>query len=310
MRNIVVTLLLSISLIGHGQVKKKESSDLWKLSLDYLHAFEQIDFDRMGTFLHDSVHFFDIGSRAEGKANVIAIWKKTFDPRPERIHFEIREHFVSGSFVVADLYYEVVHKIDGKNTLLNIEVVTVLQFKDGKIILLHDYPDFTSYGRQLASQLKNMEPIPNNNRGTNVKATLDYYRAYSRWDVAAMSTFFHDSIDFKDLTAKDSFAGGEFEHRGKEAVTKFWSGIFGDHQLSFVDMTVHNTFTAADFVIANTTLSLVLPALWTGNAPGKVYVSLPIKTLLKFKDGKIISQSDFADYTLYNKQIQAQLTKP
>lgn len=285
----------------------KTQPDLWALSNQYLNAFEARDFERMGTFLHDSVSFFDIGSKAEGKANVISNWKKTFDPLPERIHFDIREHFASGNFVVLDLFYEAVTMVDGKKVLVNIEVVSVLQFKDWKIILLHDYPDLTSYARQWGSQLPWTKVAENPNRVDNVAGTLQYYEAYGRWDVPKMSSFYHDSITFMDLTAKDTFKGGKFEHQGKGEVTQFWSGIFGNTPLEYVSMTVHNTFTAGDYVVANTTLSLLLPPSWTGNAPGKVYVSLPIKTLLRFKDGKIISQFDFADYATYNKQIEIQL---
>ncbi|MEZ4972654.1 MAG: nuclear transport factor 2 family protein [Cyclobacteriaceae bacterium] len=308
-KRILVLLAFVVSIAANSQVVDRHSNDLWKITRDYLQAFEQMDFDKMGTFLHDSVEFFDIGSHAEGKKNVVEVWKKTFTPLPLRIQFDIREHFVSGSFVVLDMRYEVVNVVEGKNVLLNIEVISVLQFRDGKIILLHDYPDFTAYGRQLASQLKGKKAKSNEVSERNVSTTLGYYEAYSRWDVASMSTFFHDSIEFKDLTAKDMFKGGKFEHLGKEAVSKFWSGIFGDQRLSYVDMVVNNAFTAGDYVVVNTTLSLVLPPSWTGNAPGKVLVSLPIKSLLRFRDGKIIRQYDFADYTVYNKQIKVQLEK-
>ncbi|MGE0589053.1 MAG: nuclear transport factor 2 family protein [Cyclobacteriaceae bacterium] len=306
-RRVLVLLSLIVSISARSQVD--HSGDLWKLTREYLQAFEQLDFDKMGTFLHDSVQFFDIGSHADGKKNVIEVWKKTFTPLPLRIQFDIREHFVSGSFVVVDMRYEVVNVVEGRPVLLNIEVISVLQFRDGKIVLLHDYPDFTSYGRQLASQLKDKKAKPNEVGEQNVSTTMRYYEAYSRWDVASMSTFFHDSIEFKDLTAKDVFKSGKFEHLGKEAVSKFWSGIFGDQRLSYVDMVVNNAFTAGDYVVVNTTLSLILPPSWTGNAPGKVFVSLPIKSLLRFRDGKIIRQYDFADYALYNKQIEVQLEK-
>lgn len=308
-KRILVLLAFVVSIAANSQVVDSHSNDLWKITRDYLQAFEQMDFDKMGTFLHDSVQFFDIGSQATGKKNVIDIWKKTFTPRPLRIQFDIREHFVSGSFVVLDMRYEVVNVVEGKKVLLNIEVISVLQFRDGKIILLHDYPDFTAYGRQLASQLENKKARSNEVGEQNMSTTMRYYEAYSRWDVASMSTFFHDAIEFKDLTAKDMFKGGKFEHFGKEAVSGFWSGIFGNEQLSYVDMVVNNAFTAGDYVIVNTTLSLVLPSSWTGNAPGKVFVTLPIKSLLGFRDGKIIRQYDFADYNLYNKQIQVQLEK-
>ncbi len=159
-KRILVLLAFVVSIAANSQVVDSHSNDLWKITRDYLQAFEQMDFDKMGTFLHDSVQFFDIGSQATGKKNVIDIWKKTFTPRPLRIQFDIREHFVSGSFVVLDMRYEVVNVVEGKKVLLNIEVISVLQFRDGKIILLHDYPDFTAYGRQLASQLENKKPDP------------------------------------------------------------------------------------------------------------------------------------------------------
>jgi ketosteroid isomerase-like protein len=298
-------LTLCVNFTPQAQAPTKP--DLWMLAQECLQAFERIDFDKMGTYLHDSVSFFDIGSSAKGKWNVINNWKKSFDPKPERIHFEVREHFVSGSFVVMDVFYEAVTKVQNENTVVNIEVITVIQFKDGKIIMLNDYPDFSGYGRQLASQLQNMEPTPNPNRNVNLTTTKKYYQAYAKWDVSTLTTFYHDSIEFKDLTAKDMFKGGTYEHNGKEDVSRFWSGIFKDTPLEYVDMIVHNMFTAGDFVMVNSTLSMVLPPSWTVNAPGKVYVSLPIKTVLRFKEGKIISQYDFADYNLYNKQMNAQM---
>jgi len=306
----MIFLLMSVCALGAKcQTITNPESDLWALSRGYLQAFEQLDFDKMGTFLHDSVKFFDIGSQAEGKSNVMDNWKRTFNPRPTNVHFEVREHFVSGSFVVIDVRYEALTKIQDKNTLVNMEVIMVLQFENEKIIMLHDYPDLTSYERQLTGQLKNTQPARNENKERNVNTTLNYYQAYSRWDVQGMGSFYHDDIEFRDLTAKDAFKGGKYEHNGKADVVKFWSGIFGDTPPEYSNVRVVSLFTAGDYVIANTIFSLVLPPSWTGNAPGKVYVTLPIKTALRFRDGKIISQHDFADYAMYRKQIEVQVPK-
>ncbi|MEZ4943967.1 MAG: nuclear transport factor 2 family protein [Cyclobacteriaceae bacterium] len=277
--------------------------DITALANGYLQAFREVDFDKMGTFLHDSVVFDDLISHAEGKPQVVQNWKDAFVFKPEYIRLDVREQFTSGHFVVSDVFYEALTKIQGKNVLVRAEVFMVFQFEGDKIILLMDFPDFDALGRQSQAQLKNEIKVKDN---PNVAITMAYMDAYSRWDTQTMSTFFHDSISFKDLTAKDAFKGGKFEHEGKPNVAGFWNGIFGDQRLEFVDMVVHNTFQAGSYVMLNTTLSMILPQSWTGNAPGKVYVSLPIKTALKFENGKIISQRDFADYAVYNKQIQIQ----
>lgn len=291
------------AILLHGIASAQTKPDITALANGYLQAFREADFDKMGTFLHDSIVFDDLTSHAEGKANVIANWKQAFTPRPSYIRLDIREQFTSGRFVVADVFYEGLFNSDKENVLVRAETFMVMQFKGDKIIRLNDFPDYDGLRRQSGVQHKKGAQQTEN---INVKIALAYMEAYARWDTHAMSAFFHDSISFKDLTAKDVFKGGKFEHEGKKDVSAFWNGIFGDEKLEYVDMVVHNTFQAGDYVMLNTTLSMLLPASWTGNAPGKVYVSLPIKTALRFKDGKIISQRDFADYAIYNKQIQLQ----
>ncbi len=293
---------------AQGQPKSTAQADLWAITNDYLKAFEEINFDKMGTFLHDSVTFFDINSRAVGKQSVIQNWKSTFNPIPEKIKFEIGEHFVSGNFVVVNLRYEAVMKMQNKNTIVNIDVITVVQFKNGKMILLHDYPDINAFNRQWVNQVGGQ--LIDQSGEINLNVIENFYKSYSNWDIPGMTSCYADNIEFKDLTAKEAFPRGVYEHSGKAKVSAFWSGIFGDIKLGYVDVKLNSAFSAGNFVIANSMFSMVLPTEWTGKDSGKVFISIPIKTLFQLKDGKIVTHYDFADYDSYNKQIQAQISKP
>jgi limonene-1,2-epoxide hydrolase len=73
---------------------------------------------------------------------------------------------------------------------------------------------------------------------------------------------------------------------------------------------LNSHFKSDNFVIINSTFESILPDEWFGNnANGKVFVSLPIVTILKFVGDKIISHTDYADYNTYKKQIQLQMKK-
>lgn len=269
----------------------------------YLKAFEAVDFEKMGTFLHDSVTFFDLGSSANGKQAVIENWKKSFNPIPEKILFEVGEHFATGNFIVINLRYESVMKIRDRNVVVNMEVVTVAKFKDHKIVLLHDYPEMPAFYRQLTDQVGG---IPADQDGAaNVEIARKFFKAYSDWDIPLMTSFYSENIEFKDLTAKEAFKGGMYEHNGNAKVAAFWSGIFGADRPEYVNVNVERAFASGNFVIAHTRFSLVLPASWTGGKKG-VLVNIPVKTLLELKEGKIVRHYDFADYTAYNRQISIQ----
>lgn len=294
---------LTFGFNANCQQKPAPKSDLWAITKDYLKAFEEINFEKMGTFLHDSVTFFDINTSAVGKQAVIQNWKNSFNPIPTKIKFEIGEHFVTGSFVVVNLRYESVMKIQEKNTVVNIEVITVAQFKNDKIIFLHDYPDMNSFNRQLVNQVGGQ--LIGQNGDANIEVVRRFYKAYSDWDIPTMTSFYADDVEFKDLTAKEAFKGGKYEHSGKTNTSAFWSGNFGEGKPPYVNLTLNSAYASGDFVIANTTFSLRLPPSWTGGKEG-VFVSIPIKTLLQVENGKIVTHYDFANYKLYNQQIAVQ----
>jgi limonene-1,2-epoxide hydrolase/ketosteroid isomerase-like protein len=300
MRAAILIVLLATTTLITGVAQPTDNLTLFR---SYLKAFEAIDFDKMGTFLHDSVAFFDISSSANGKQAVINTWKNTFNPVPKEIKFEIGEYFVSGSFVVMNLRYEAVMKIQERNTIVNIEVITVAQFKSGKIILLHDYPDIDTFNRQLINQIGGQ--LTSGSGESNLKVVTDFFRAYSDWNIPLMTSFYSDNIEFKDLTAKEAFKGGRYEHSGKASTTAFWSGIFGDTKPPFLKVNLESAFASGDFVVANTRFSLELPISWTGGKKG-LFVNVPIKTLLEVKEGKIVRHYDFVDYKLYNQQINIQ----
>lgn len=300
MRVAILILVMTTTLRMAGGAQPTDNLTLFR---NYLKAFEAVDFDKMGTFLHDSATFFDLGSSANGKQAVIENWKKAFNPHPEKILFELGEHFVTGSFVVMNLRYESVMKIREKNVVVNMEVITVAKFKDGKIILLHDYPDMPAFYRQLAHQVGG---VPSDQNGAaNLEVVRKFYKAYSDWNIPLMTSFYADNIEFKDLTAKDAFKSGNYEHSGKASATAFWSGIFGDTKPPFVKIDLESAFASGDFVVANTRFSLELPASWTGGKKG-IFVNVPIKSLLEVKGGKIVRHYDFGDYNVYNQQINVQ----
>jgi len=296
---ILIALLATTSMIA-GVAQPTDNLTLFR---NYLTAFEAIDFDKMGTFLHDSVTFFDFNSSANGKQAVIKTWKSAFNPVPQKIKFEIGEYFVSGNFVVMNLRYEAVMKIQDRNTLVNMEMITVAQFKNEKIILLHDYPDLNTFNRQLVNQVRVQLPVQSGE--ANLEVVTNFYKAYSDWNIPLMTSFYAENIEFKDLTAKEAFKGGTYEHNGKASVTIFWSGIFGADKPEHVRVNLESAFASGNFVIANTRFSLELPVSWTGGKKD-VFVNIPIKTLLEIKEGKVVRHYDFADYNSYNQQISVQ----
>lgn len=303
-RNILLLSGLISCLSTQAQPTVKPNYDLWAIANEYLKAFEAVDFDKMGSFLHDSATFFDLGSSANGKQAIIQNWKTVFNPYPEKIRFEIGEHFVSGNFVVMNLRYEAHMKVQRRDVVVNMAVITVAKFKSDKIILLHDYPDMPAFYRQLANQIGGV-PIDQDDHG-NLEVVRNFYQAYAKWDVPTMTSFYADNIEFKDLTASDAFPNTINEHYGKEKVVAAWSGLFKENKPAYLNMELNSAYYSGDYVIANTTYSMVLPSAWVPNNPGKVFISMPVKTLFQLKNGKIVKHYDFADYDLFNQQIRAQ----
>lgn len=314
MKKIFTTLALLTCLLS-AQVQGQTPQGNLASALQYLKAYEELDFDKMGTFYHDSIVFEDAiyeevykqPGRVEGKAQVVQTWKTVFKHKPEYIRITVRESFATGNYVVIDQIFENMTRAGEKTSLIKGQLLTVLKFKNGKIISQKDFTEYAAFNRQMFFQSKNEKiALPTN---PNIETALAYMQTYAAWDLDKMGEFYHDGVHFTDFTAIEAFPGAKFDHTGKTNVTDFWKGIFGPNKPPFVNVTVHNAFATGSFVVLNTVFELVLPANWTRKPEERVYVSFPIKTVLRFEGGKIISQMDFANYDLYNKQIQIQ-TKP
>jgi hypothetical protein len=135
-----------------------------------------------------------------------------------------------------------------------------------------------------------------------------YMQAYSAWDIDAMSALHDDAVRFDDPTATEAF-GRSFAHQGKTQVNAFLSGIFADNTPKHLIFKVQQQFVSGNHVLIHSTFESLLPDSWYGErATGPVFVAIPITTVLVFKDNKVISHTDFADYDSYQQQINWQLT--
>ena len=134
-----------------------------------------------------------------------------------------------------------------------------------------------------------------------------YMQAYSDWDIDAMSALHSDEVRFDDPTATEAF-GRSFAHQGKTQVNAFLTGIFTDDKPKHLAFKVQQQFVSGNHVVIHSTFESVLPKGWYGErATGPVFVAIPITTVLVFKDNKVISHTDFADYDSYQQQINLQL---
>lgn len=140
-----------------------------------------------------------------------------------------------------------------------------------------------------------------------INLATQYISAYSDWDVAKMKTFYSDSIHFNDPTAIEVF-NSDYDVVGKEKVANKFKSVFPDIKPEYVSFNIKSHFKSGTFVIINSTFELILPKSWYGDAAsGKIFVSVPMVTILRFKEQKIISHQDYVDYDSYNKQISYQL---
>ena len=136
---------------------------------------------------------------------------------------------------------------------------------------------------------------------------LQYMEAYSNWDSHKMKTFYSDSIHFKDPTALEIF-GPQYDALGKENVANVFKNVFPEKLPDYINFKVKDYFESGTYVVINSDFEFVLPKAWYGDkASGKIFVSVPLVTILRFKDEKISSHQDFVDYNSYRKQISLQL---
>lgn len=141
----------------------------------------------------------------------------------------------------------------------------------------------------------------------SVKDALSYMNAYSDWNIDKMKEFYSDSIHFHDPTAVEAFRNN-YNVKGKEKVVALLKGIFSGSTPKHISFKVKEHFTSGSFIIINSTFTLIVPTSWFGKqADGKIFVSVPAVTVLRFSKGKIISHKDYFDYDSYKKQIALQL---
>ncbi len=149
------------------------------------------------------------------------------------------------------------------------------------------------------------------NKTPSIKSlSLSYMKAYGDWDYKKMGTFYSDSIHFQDPTAIEAFASSNFDLVGKEKVVGLFKSIFPDKLPEHVAFRVKDLFVSGSYAVISSYYELLLPKSWyKEKADGKIFINIPIVTILRFNKGKIISHSDYADYNAYKKQISLQLKK-
>ena len=307
-----VTLLLALclfSMIGFSQSAKFRQVEV---ANQFFKAYEEMDFDKMASYWDDSVvlkdyvvaELYKIPEQFKGRETVLKLWKQAFAKLPNYMKIDIHNQFESGPYVVTNLSLESSSSQGDKTGITRGEMFTIFKFEGDKIVEHLDFGDYYTWGRQIESVFKGNHHVEYPEEA-NIQIARDYMEAYSRLDVAKMKSFYADSVEFKDLTAKEAFKGNVFEFYGKDAVANFWQKNLADAKPGFTQVLVEGAFFSGSFVMLNTRFSMVLPPSWTGGVQ-HVYVNIPIKTILQIKDGKIYRHYDFADYSLYQQQIALQ----
>ena len=307
------TYLTIAILVCSVQVTVSQSNqDNLSHALSYLKAYEALDFDKMSSYYHDSVIYEDPIAEAvfkktgyiKGKTAVVKKIKADYQQKPEYIRITVRESFSSGSYVILNQIIESLTGTGNKQYLRKGETLTVLRFENGKIIGQKEFKEYDAFNRQKIFQQTPKKATLFESQ--NITTALAYMKAYSAWDIDKMGSFYQDSVHFTDYTAIEAFKGSDYDHVGKNDVVNFWKGIFNNKKPDYVNITVHGVFSTANFVVLHTVFDLLLPDDWTPKSSDKVLVSLQIKTVLGFEDGKIIRHIDFANYDLYMKQMRIQ----
>ena len=137
-----------------------------------------------------------------------------------------------------------------------------------------------------------------------------YMEAYSNWDVEKMGELYHPDVHFHDPTAEVAFPNGKYEFTGKQNVKGFFEGVWNKSKPNYIELQIANRFTVGNIYIFHSIFHSILPGDWFGkDITEKVFISITLDSIIEISDGLIISHTDYADYTTYNKQIQAQLAK-
>ena len=301
----LLTTIMLMSFTAFSQTNTEIANQFFK-------AYESLDFDKMASHWHDSVRGQDVvygdlykaQDTFYGRETILSLWKEAFQNMPNYIRIDIREQFTSGNFVITDQSFENSTTTDGKTNVIRGEMITALKFKEGKIIEQYDFGDYYAWDRQSQSVLNGVHN-PERKEQRNLGIAAKYINAYSNKDPIGMASFYSDSIEFKDLTAKDAFNSNNFELNGKGNVQAFWQGVLVDSASPYLNVNIDGAYFSGSYVMLNTTFSMMLPQSWTNGKEG-VFVRFPIKTILQIKDDKIVRHWDFADYDSYREQIDIQ----
>lgn len=150
--------------------------------------------------------------------------------------------------------------------------------------------------------------------GSIEQIAKNYINAYSDWDFDKMKTFYANDIVFNDPTASKAF-NSNFKKTGKEDVYNFFKNVFKgqfkNNKPPYIKFKIEKSFQSNNYVIFNTVFESIIPVSWfKQNSNEKVLISMPFVTILEFnKDKKIISHTDYGDYSAYKEQINAQLNQ-
>lgn len=305
---LILTILFSLNARAF-QDKKINISNANKL----LKAYEELKFEKMASYWHDSIVFKDVmlkdlykmDDTYIGKEKALSLWKAAFKNKPNYIKIDVKEQFTSGNYVVTVLSLEISSTSKVQTAISKGEMFTVFKFdKEGKIVEHSDYGDYYTWDRQSRSVFKSEHKIERVEE-QNVAIAKDYLKMYSRNDLNGMEKYYTDTSNFIDPTANDAFNTNQYVGKGKESVLKTFKEVFDSTKDTYFNFDLKTTFYSGNYVMMNSTFSMILPDTWS---EGKnVYVSIPVLTILKIKNGKILEHIDYANYDLYKKQIKLQV---
>ncbi|GEM_PF-5622793 len=150
-------LVLAISLISVQAYAQDLKSD----SRKYIDAYFAMDQATYGRYLAEDVIWSDptwseidpSNKSVSGKQAVLA-HLKTVTTGLTNLSYAIEEHFVSGPVAVFEgiMTYTFTDSNTGKSYDFRVREVSVLEFRDGKIIRHTDYSDFKTWMKQYQSQ--------------------------------------------------------------------------------------------------------------------------------------------------------------
>lgn len=152
-----ILLLITFFLL----VSQAFSQDLKTLSKQYIDAYFSLDQEKFSPFLAEDITWSDptwsevdpSNKPVKGKQAVLAHLKTT-TAGLQNLSYTIDSHFVSGPIAVFEgvMKYTFADPSTGKSYKFNLREVSVLEFKNGKIIRHTDYSDFKTWLKQYQEQ--------------------------------------------------------------------------------------------------------------------------------------------------------------